>query len=860
LFRIISKIICKLWPAFLFFWLAGAIFLHNNTRPFKEVSSDDPSGFLPAQSDSNLANKLVAEGFPKENASSSAVIIANSKKELTEQDFAYIEKLSDWLESEEAPEVIMKVTSIKTEPYLRERLISQDKRAVITKIDLSTIFVAPDTKEAVDEVADHIFITRPSHLDFAFTGDAAHGHDYTASLHESLHRTTACTIIFLLFILIVIYRSPIAWIIPLATIGTAFVVAISVISFLAEHYFKIPMIVEIFMVVVLFGAGTDYCFFLISRYREELGKGLRHREAVETALASVGGAIAASASTEIIGLGMMIFAVFGSFKNTGPMVAIGLVVTFFAAITFTPALLMIFGPIIIWPATRERLDITRRRGGVWNIVARAVTRYPGVILFLVLLGCAPLAYIGWRMKPSYTLKGELPKVSEAKRGREILKKHFKESEIMPTKIVFRSKENLWSPGAIDAVYQLTNMLSLQPNITEVRSATSPLGRKSQGIERALLVSRIKGYEQGAAEILAGFKKLDEGLALAYESVENYRAVLKQKASQKLFGVIKAGAKSYEEAAERLEQLSSGLGDMRKGVGKLEAGVKEIKDRLHRLSSDEEMSFLSKHLILSMAEIEAHPDLKKGMEKYISEDGYIGKLEAHIKYEPYSTQALDTIEEMKKLLSQYRPFWSVNVEEGFHLVGATARINDVRLVTRSDFRLIMILILSAIFIILAMMLRKAVAPIYLTATMLLSYFVTMGIAVLVFVTYGGVESLDWKVEFFMFVLLIAIGIDYNIFLMSRVKEEAKKHDTYTAVRHAVAYTGGAISSCGVIMAGTFASLMTSPLGVMVQLGFAISCGMLLDTFLVRPIIVPSIAVLLDRWKIKVKYERHKKNNI
>lgn len=854
MFRIISKIVCTLWPAFLFLWITGAVYLHNHTKDFKEVASDDQSKFLPPDADSNLAKKLLAKGFPDEDASCSAVIVLSSEKEFNEEDFAYVESLSDWLQSDKAPKEIIKVTSIKTEPYIKERLISGDKKAVITKIDLSTIFVSPKTKEAIDAISHHLFF-RPSHLRLALTGDATLGRDYTAATNDSLNKTTACTLLFLLFILIVIYRSPIAPIIPLLTIGTAFTVSISIVSYLGEKYFQIPLMVEIFLIVVLFGAGTDYCFFLISRYREELGKGIRHRQAVENALAAVGEAIAASAWTEIIGLGLMIFATFGAFKNIGPMVALGLVVAFLSSITFTPALIMIFGPLVIWPASREQLDVTKKSKGIWVGIAKLVTRFPGIILLLVLLGCAPLVNIGWRTKPSFDLTSELPAYSDTKQGIEELKKHFKESEVMPIKVVFRSSEELWSPAAIDAIYKLTAKLSQQNYITEVRSATSPLGRKATGIERALLEKRLEEYVKGADEILAGFTKLESGLNLSYEGVEKYRSALKEKSLEKILIFDKPGAKSYEEAAGRLEELSTGLKSMTSGVVDLKLGVTEIKKRLQQLSDNKELSFISDHLILSKTEIEQYPDLKKGMQKYIGEGGHIGKLEVHITYEPYSIEALNSVEKLKQLLREYSPYCGIHIEEGFHLIGASPIINDIRLVTRRDFKLIKVLTIAAIFIILLMMLRKVISPLYLTATMLLSYFVTMGVTFLVFNKFEGIKSLDWKVEFFMFVLLIAIGIDYNIFLMSRVKEEEARHDTFNAVQRAVAFTGGPISSCGIIMAGTFASLMTSSLSVMVQLGFAISFGMLFDTFIIRPVVVPAIAVLIDRFKVNFRYERH-----
>ena len=137
--------------------------------------------------------------------------------------------------------------------------------------------------------------------------------------------------------------------------------------------------------------------------------------------------------------------------------------------------------------------------------------------------------------------------------------------------------------------------------------------------------------------------------------------------------------------------------------------------------------------------------------------------------------------------------------------------------------------------------------------MLGYLASLGMTELVFkALHHGPEpwvGLDWKVGFFLFVILVAVGEDYNIFLMARVIEEERKHGVIEGTRLAVAHTGGIISSCGLIMAGTFGSMLTGSLTTLRELGFALGLGVLLDTFLVRPILVPAFVVLLDRYGLK-----------
>ncbi|HVX57947.1 MAG TPA: MMPL family transporter, partial [Candidatus Saccharimonadales bacterium] len=139
-----------------------------------------------------------------------------------------------------------------------------------------------------------------------------------------------------------------------------------------------------------------------------------------------------------------------------------------------------------------------------------------------------------------------------------------------------------------------------------------------------------------------------------------------------------------------------------------------------------------------------------------------------------------------------------------------------------------------------------APLYLLATSVLTYFSTLGIATIVFQNLLGQQGVGASVPFYLFVFLIALGVDYNIYLMARVREEMRHDNLHDGTVRALARTGGVITSAGIILAGTFAALMTLPLQVLFQVGFAVSLGVLIDTFIVRSLTVPAIVLLLGRW--------------
>jgi putative drug exporter of the RND superfamily len=185
-----------------------------------------------------------------------------------------------------------------------------------------------------------------------------------------------------------------------------------------------------------------------------------------------------------------------------------------------------------------------------------------------------------------------------------------------------------------------------------------------------------------------------------------------------------------------------------------------------------------------------------------------------------------------------------LEDGRVLVtGAAPFFTDVADVSESDLPIVILAVVLGIMVVLALLLRSAVAPFYLVATVLLSFASTLGLTVAVFQGLLHRPGLVWWLPIFLFVILVALGADYNIFLVGRIREEADRMPTRDAVIHGLSATGHVITSAGLILAGTFAALLVAPLGGMVQMGFAATVGILVDTFLVRSLLVPSIAILV-----------------
>jgi putative drug exporter of the RND superfamily len=221
----------------------------------------------------------------------------------------------------------------------------------------------------------------------------------------------------------------------------------------------------------------------------------------------------------------------------------------------------------------------------------------------------------------------------------------------------------------------------------------------------------------------------------------------------------------------------------------------------------------------------------------SEDGAIAKVDVTFDDDPNSEAALARVATLRDSLE--------GLPNGATaLVGAGSAITqDLNEANARDLRVIVPVALLVIAIILGILLQAIVAPLVLIATVLASFFGTLGLSIFFFIEVQGSAGVDASLPTFAFIFLVALGVDYTIFLMSRVREEARTHGTREGVLRALSATGPVITSAGLILAGTFAVLMTLPVTFAFNIGFMVSVGILLDTFIVRTIMVPAAVELL-----------------
>ncbi|MFJ4203063.1 MMPL family transporter [Streptomyces sviceus] len=484
--------------------------------------------------------------------------------------------------------------------------------------------------------------------------------------------------------LLITFRSPTLLFVPLLSVVAALFTAQAFIYLLAQHAgLTVNGQSAGILTVLVFGAGTDYALLLVARYREELHRHEDRHEAMARALHRAGPAVIASGATVILSMLVLLAAEMNSTRGLGPVAAIGVAVALLAMMTLFPALLVICGRWLFWPATPRFGSPSHVDSGVWARTGRRIARRPrfvwavtALVLAVCSLGLIQLRAEGISNADAFTGK------PDSIVGQEVSAKYF-------------------PAGSGDPLVVVSN----QAQARQVGEA----------------VAGTRGVVPASLGLPPGTKPSFEGKVL-------FEATMT--------------APADSEAAKRT--------------------VERVRDAVH-----------------------AVPDA----------DAQVG--------------------------------------------GGTAALLDMDRAITHDNRLIIPLVLAVVLLILCGLLRALIAPLLLIGTVILSFTAALGISALAFrhlFDYAG-ESTDFPL--FVFVFLVALGIDYNIFLTTRIREEATHLGTRHGVVTGLAATGAVITSAGLVLAGTFAALGTLPMVAFAEIGFAVALGVLLDTFIVRSVLVTSL---------------------
>lgn len=749
-------------------WVLAAAIITPLTPNLASVRSSEGSLFIPRDAESVAANDLQSERYP--GSGTPAIIVFRNEAGLTDANMEDARRVSEYLTSGEAGDNIASVVSVFTVPQAAAELVSADNT---TMTIIATIAGDPN-EDAFGDTVDRIRTETNSingadvDVEVKVSGPAGLIVDLVkvfAGIDGFLLIVTASLV---LVLLVLIYRSPVVALVPLISVGWVFTMADSLAAWLASWVgFAVDGQSTGIMTVLLFGAGTDYCLFVSSRYREELTRVQDKHEAMRRTLRGVGEAILSAGSTILLATLILLLAVLPAYRSLAPVLAIAVGLMMVAAITLVPAILTILGRGSFWPfrpAYVENAAPTDSESRGWSWVASRVLERPVAVLSMTMVGLIIMTAGLFWYNPSYDSLDSLPADTESVEGFELLRAGFPAGELAPTDVflVFPDGQPVFTPESLATIDAVTTELAAKEGVSTLFSPSQPFG-----LEAPVGLDAVTG--------------------------------------------------SLELVPPEMLAPSEGTGGPPPGVSEIDPESPEGE---------------AAGIIASAS-------------RFVSADQQVARIEMVLAENPYGSAAMDMVPDLRDTAREVAAANGLEAEQVL-VGGATAESFDTRTGNSRDILVVLPLVLLSIGIVLGLLLRSVVAPLYLSLTIVVTYFATLGLAVFCFRFIFGQDFIGYTVPFYLFVFLNALGVDYNIYLMARVREEAKEHELEEATRRALVRTGGVITSAGLILAGTFSALMTLPLVDLFQLGFAVAIGVLMDTFITRTLIVPSIVTLLGKW--------------
>jgi RND superfamily putative drug exporter len=837
-------------------WIVTAAVTTTFAPNIEEVASSDTADFLPDNAPYEHAEDVYEATFPEDNSFGSIVIVFDAREtpdgilnrsaaafndQIKTDAGQYIANLHDWLTGPDAPAGILSVVSPLDSPTTAALMIASERgedpalanRVALMRVSMITTPTEETSKEALRLISRWLEAHRPAGVRAYPTGDIPIVSDTTESIKTSVDRTIWVTVALVVIMLLVVYRSPISPLIPLSAVTVAYLITRGIVAYLGEQYMTITSYANVLLVVVMYGAGTDYCLFLISRFREEMADQRSVTQATADTVQRVGETITSSAGTIFVGFMAMIFAEMGIFNTSGPALALGIVISLTAGLTLVPALLATLGDRAFWPGKATH----HVNGRLYEVTSKWVSTYPLIVILVIVALMAPLSVYGLNQPVTYDILADLPDDKPTVIGFELMRSSLGAGNVMPLTVVVTER----SPNDIAGeIVRLTDEIAALDGVSDVRGLDDPLGQAHGEFQDLLHVATQLRL---ALNVLNTSETSDATAALSDPET--------------MLALINGFQLYLDRLVEQFPEIADDphflvLQDILNNPLQLMQRQDELTPALEGLAARFETIENPYWMPAALAEVFAALStsgaentfgpaaLDQLAETYLANDGTAFKLDVIFSEAASTTRSMDALNQIRDILKRYE-----NSGEAV-ATGAAAVNTDIRDTMDRDLLRAIGFVLLGIFIVLLLMLRSVVAPLYLIGTVVLSFTFTLGLTNFVFKTFFDAEGLTWYVPFFAFVFLVALGIDYSIFLFGRIKEEVGHHGLREGVHVAVATTGAIITSAGMILSGTFAAMLAGEVVGLLELGFAVAVGVLIDTFVVRTVLDPALATLFGRW--------------
>ncbi len=752
-------------------------------------------------------------------------------------------------------------------------------------------FIMGDGVTAMDEIG-HIrevvsSTVNMSGLDMKtyVTGTTPIAYDTLEGADSDMTKIDPLSILLILVILGLFFYTLVTALVPPIVVGTAYGIILA-LTFGLGQFLDIFYITKTIVLVSMLGAGCDYSVFIIARYREERIYNNKDKEgALTEAIKWAGESVFTSGLAVIIGFAVMSFCSFSLVSTMAIVLALGIVMAMLAALSLIPAVIAIVGDKIFWPRKIEDYSgQSKMRSGFYGRCVNASRRYFSFagkfstkhavpIVVVAVLLTVPLGYVAVTSEDSFDMISVMPD-SEGKSGVDTITSNTDGGYIMPTYALIEFDQPVATVTILDKTAG-----------TGILTWTDAGQKYIAAIQSKLVGASLMGGDAGA------FQKADDNVGVVlgptpwsylYSVVEK---IVDQKAYKTVYDTVypqayegayqqaiaagateevaKAAAEKYAtsyatEYAEAhyaeyvtpsvvnhaiIEQ--AGLPDM------ITIPLTEFFDGYSAWDKAPTDVLSDKVPVPIASLIDYKVNVGAGLVSYSVDNpddaGKYAKVMVIVEDEPMSAKSMDSIGTARGVMSDFAK--ENSWVKGTWVLGTGAILYDISETVNNEFHLIELAVIVLIYVLLLFVLGVYFTPIRSLATIMMSVVWTLGMLNIVFGTLLGLEVI-WIVPIVLFVICLGLGMDYDILLTTRIREgKLKGLSNDEAIQNALSWSGSIITLCGLIMGGTFLTLLMSGSSMLQEIGFALGFAILVDALFVVPYVVPALMHLMGDWSWK-----------
>ncbi|SOC42836.1 MMPL family transporter [Salinicoccus kekensis] len=783
---------------------------------------------------------------------------------------------------------------------IQENFINEDTGVMMIPMeytgDENVILEAASDIEALNPTSAETSITSNELVQRTLEEDAMNG----------IQTTETFTVIIVLAVLLLMFRSVVTPLVPVLVVGVSYLIGQSFVAWFVEWLgFPISPQTQSFLIVILFGVGTDYCILLLNRFKEELLNNDKYQATLNT-FKTGGKTVFISGISGAVVFGVLYFANFEIYRSAVG-VAIGMLFMLLSIFTLLPILMSLLGKYIFWPSIK---NIETKESRIWKLFGTFSIKHPTRIIFSVVAVLIVLSFF-YNDEVSYDSISELDDSYSAVHATNVVSESFDEGVIFPIQVILSDGDDLVNDETMTRIESVADTVSKVDGVKEVQTVTRPTGdvieelsvryqldeaesgmtEIAEGMEEMTggleeisgnlteISEETGGADMGGgdlSELSAGLDELGEGVSGISQymtmtgDVEGAAAQLEevQAGMQEMATQVEAANEEMlaqqEAAATQMSELSDGLSEMASGIDEINDGMEETidgMDEIQTLLSEITDNAAVDHTGVNVPQQFMESDeLESAIDQYSFADDTAINLNVILDGDPYSHQAMDVLDEVEFTVNSELERLELS-EVDSYFSGVTSMNRDLDQITTDDYTYVVTIFVITLFVILAVLFRSFILPIIMIGSIFVTYFASVSMTQWI-LGWFGIEQLNWAVPFFSLIIFAALGIDYSIFIIDRFREEVVTHSIKDAVEIAIRKMGSVVITAVIILSGTFAALYPSGIVILVQVTSIIIFALLFYAFVVLPLLVPALLVTFKRgnwWPFKMPggEERHAK---